>query len=147
MSSNKVTKDNHRPPSQTLSIMLARDWLLMMLSIETSCKISLFLWSTKHPPVSHRVSFIILVAGRLVTVSHSSPPGLCCYICHRTMLRASDTISVILDQMISVEDWLHPVNLMVCGWNLQQLKWCICSKPQVRIIDLDVDILCHSKKN
>ena len=99
MSSNKVTKDNHRLPPQTLSIMLAvREWLLMMLSVKTSCQISFFLWSTEHPPVSYCVSFIILVAGRLATVSHSSPPGLCCYICHRTMLRASDTISVILDQ-------------------------------------------------
>ena len=35
---------------------------------------------------------IMIVVGRLVIVSHLSPPGPCCYMCHRVMLRASDTI-------------------------------------------------------
>ena len=39
---------------------------------------------------------ILIVAGRLVIVSHSSPPGPQSHMCHRAILRASDTISFFI---------------------------------------------------
>ena len=34
--------------------------MMMTLSVETSCQTSSFLWSTKHPPVSHCISIITM---------------------------------------------------------------------------------------
>ena len=58
-----------------------------------------------HWPPSEILS-ILIVAGRIVVVSHSSPPGLQSYMWHRAMLRASYTISFF--SFLSLSDFSLP---------------------------------------